>query len=57
MFDWIGLFLFLATAVVFFVFGAMCMAAFSSSGKEDAVSDAYKLGYEMGKKEGAKNGC
>lgn len=55
--NWIGLFLFLATAVLFFVFGMMIMGAVSAKEKEDVYSDAYKLGYEIGKKEGEKNGC
>lgn len=55
--NWMGLFLFLATAAVFFIFGAICMAVVSAKEKEDIYTDAYKLGYEMGKKEGAKNGC
>lgn len=48
--DWTTLFLFLATAIVFLVFGAICMAAISAKEKEDIYTDAYKLGYEMGKK-------
>lgn len=48
--NWMGLFLFLATAVTFFVFGAICMAAVSAKEKEDIYTDAYKLGYEVGKK-------
>lgn len=52
--NWMVLFLFLATAAVFFVFGMMVMAAISAKEKEDIYTDAYKLGYEMGKKEGAK---
>jgi hypothetical protein len=44
------LFLFLATAVTFFVFGAICMAVVSAKEKEDVYTDAYRLGYEMGRK-------
>ena len=53
--DWTTLFLFLATAIVFLVFGAICMAAISAKEKEDIYSDAYKLGYEMGKKAEKEN--
>lgn len=55
--NWMGLFLFLATAVTFFVYGMIVMAVMSAKEKEDVYTDAYKLGYEVGKKEGEKNGC
>ena len=51
--NWMGLFLFLATAVTFTVFGMIIMSVISAKEKEDIYTDAYKLGYEMGKKEGA----
>lgn len=55
--NWMGLFLFLATAVTFTAFGMMIMAVMDAKEKEDVYTDAFKLGYEIGKKEGAKNGC
>ena len=51
MFNWTGLFPFLATAVTFFAFGAICMIAFSSKGKYEATTEAFNKGYERGKTE------
>ena len=47
--NWFGLFLFLATAVTFWVLGAICMAVLSAKEKEDIYTDAYSLGYKHGK--------
>lgn len=51
MFNWMGLFLFLATAVTFFIFGAICMAAFSGKGEYEAKMEAFNSGYKRGKAE------
>ena len=51
MFNWMGLFLFLATAITFFVFGAICMAVMSSNGHYEEKMEAFNLGYERGKAE------
>lgn len=51
MFNWTGLFLFLATAVLFFVFGMMIMCAVDSKERYKATTKAYNLGYENGVKE------
>lgn len=51
MFNWMGLFLFLATAIVFWVFGAICMAVMSSSSNYEEKMEAFNAGYERGKTE------
>ena len=51
MFNWMGLFLFLATAVTFYVFGAICMIAFSGKSEYEAKMEAFNAGYERGKAE------
>ena len=51
MFNWTGLFLFLATAIVFWVFGAICMAVMSSSSNYEEKMEAFNKGYERGKAE------
>ena len=52
-----GLLLDIAIAGLGFIAGMLIMGIAACNGKEQAVNDAYKLGYEMGKKEGEKNGC
>jgi hypothetical protein len=49
--NWTGLFLFLATAVTFFVFGMMIMAVCSASSQYEATTEAFNAGYERGKAE------
>lgn len=51
MFNWMGLFLFLVTAVTFWVFGAICMAVMSSSSNYEEKMEAFNKGYERGKAE------
>lgn len=49
--NWMELFLFLVTAVTFWVFGAICMAVMSSSSNYEEKTEAFNLGYEIGVKE------
>jgi hypothetical protein len=46
--NWMGLFLFLATAVTFFVFGMLIMGVVATKGRYEATTEAYKIGYEKG---------
>ncbi len=46
--NWMGLFLFLATAVTFTVFGMMLMGVVSSKGYYEAKTEAYNIGYAKG---------
>ena len=48
--NWFGLFLFLATAITFWVFGAICMAVMSTNSHYEDRAEAYNLGYERGVK-------
>ena len=45
---WTELFLFLETAVLFFVFGMMIMGVVATKGRYEATTEAYKIGYEKG---------
>lgn len=47
--DWMGLFLFLATAIVFYLGGMLHMAAIASKEYKNITIDAYNRGYEMGR--------
>ena len=51
MFNWTGLFLFLATAVTFFVFGMVIMAVCATNSQYEATTEAFNAGYERGKTE------
>lgn len=51
MFNWMGLFLFLATAVTFFVFGMIIMAVCATNSQYEATTEAFNAGYERGKTE------
>lgn len=51
MFNWMGLFLFLATAVTFFVFGMVIMAVCATNSQYEATTEAFNAGYERGKTE------
>ena len=51
MFNWTGLFLFLATAVTFFVFGMVIMAVCATNSQYKATTEAFNAGYERGKTE------
>lgn len=49
--NWMGLFLFLATAVTFFVFGMVIMAVCAVNSQYEATTEAFKAGYERGRTE------
>lgn len=49
--NWMGLFLFLATAVTFFVFGMVIMAVCATNSQYEATTEAFNAGYERGKTE------
>ena len=49
--NWMGLFLFMATAVSFTVFGMILMGVIATKGRYEATTEAYKIGYEKGKKD------
>lgn len=51
MFNWTGLFLFLATAVTFFVFGMVIMAVCATNSQYESTTEAFNAGYERGKAE------
>ena len=46
-----SIFLFFATALVFYIFGLIHMAIISSEEYEKITTDAYRAGYESGKKD------
>lgn len=46
-----GLFLFLATAVTFFVFGMVIMAVCATNSQYEATTESFNAGYERGKTE------
>lgn len=46
--NWFGLFLFLATAVTFTVFGMILMGVIATKGRYEATTEAYNIGYEKG---------
>ena len=51
MFNWTGLFLFLATAVTFTVFGMVIMAVCATNSQYEATMEAFNSGYKRGKEE------
>lgn len=51
MFNWMGLFLFLATAVTFTVLGMVIMAVCATNSQYEATMEAFNKGYERGKEE------
>lgn len=51
MFNWTGLFIFLITAIVFWVWGMVCMLGFESEERYKATTEAFNAGYERGKAE------
>lgn len=53
--DWTTLFLFLATAIVFYLAGMLHMAAIASKEYKNISSDAYKRGCEAGRKAEKEN--
>ncbi len=46
--NWMGLFLFLATAVTFFLFGMVIMAVCATNSHYEDKTDAYNIGYAKG---------
>lgn len=57
---WVELIIDILIGLFFFLVGAGTMAAFQLNNQRNEVSEAYHLGYEMGRRaerEGADGGC